>query len=185
MLSMLRLELPCMTAADSESKGHCCMRNRPWQELSISARGVLDEDGSPAVGVGPLMSCPISQVTLPHDCETPHPSPRPPPPPPHPQQLCTYIHQSSPPSLPDPLCPPLTASVLMHSYACIIQALCIKTVACSMHLCLSACCKFTLCKVFTTAVAEYCVMLASYRHLPPTHFCIVHGSHSTHYNFLR
>ncbi|DBB14921.1 TPA: hypothetical protein ACH3X3_004518 [Trebouxia sp. C0006] len=38
------------------------MRNRPWQELSISARGVLDEDGSPAVGVGPLMSCPISQV---------------------------------------------------------------------------------------------------------------------------
>lgn len=67
---MLRLELPCMTAAVSGSKGRCCMRNRPWQELSIAARGVLVEDGSPAVGVGPLMSCPISQVTFPHDCVT-------------------------------------------------------------------------------------------------------------------
>ena len=99
MLSMLRLELPCMTAADSESKGHCCMRNRPWQELSISARGVLDEDGSPAVGVGPLMSCPISQVTLPHDCETPLPSPRPPSPPPTRSNFVhTFISQAPLPS---------------------------------------------------------------------------------------
>lgn len=132
MLSMLRLELPCMTAADSESKGHCCMRNRPWQELSISARGVLDEDGSPAVGVGPLMSCPISQVTLPHDCETPLPSPRPPPPPP-PPAATLYIHSSvKPPFPPGPPLPP-THSKCAYAFICMHHSSSVHQDGCLQH----------------------------------------------------
>ena len=41
MPSAHRLEHPCVAAAKLGSKGRRCMRNRLWEELSISARGVI------------------------------------------------------------------------------------------------------------------------------------------------